>query len=101
MPFNANSLAVFKMKSPFKYEFIVLVVTVPIIPEFLYNINHPDAPLDGPVRTTTTTESPCKEYLRKHHIEYLPDVSTDADMGKDKITLIYLHKQKLYHFIRK
>lgn len=30
--------------------------TVPIIPEFLYEINHPDAPLDiKHLRTTTTT----------------------------------------------
>ncbi|KAG5858415.1 hypothetical protein JTB14_021864, partial [Gonioctena quinquepunctata] len=41
----------------------------PIIPEFLFNINHPDAPLDGPARITTTTTTtttpnpcPCEQY---------------------------------------
>lgn len=36
---------------------MLLTTVVPIIPEFLYNINHPDAPLDGshPITTTTTT----------------------------------------------
>ncbi|CAH0559531.1 unnamed protein product [Brassicogethes aeneus] len=42
---------------------MLLTTVVPIIPEFLYDINHPDAPLDGRVRvtttTTTTTQSPC------------------------------------------
>lgn len=34
-------------------------VSVPIIPEFLYNINHPDAPLDSTAMTrTTTTKAP-------------------------------------------
>lgn len=28
---------------------------MPIIPEFLYDINHPDAPIEGPPRITTTT----------------------------------------------
>lgn len=28
---------------------------VPIIPEFLYDINHPDAPLDSRLKSTTTT----------------------------------------------
>ncbi|XP_044757435.1 synaptic vesicular amine transporter isoform X2 [Coccinella septempunctata] len=61
---------------------MLLTTVVPIIPEFLYNINHPDTPLDGPVRTTTTTENPCKEYMKSHHLEYLPNVSTeDMDLG--------------------
>lgn len=35
---------------------------MPIIPEFLYDINHPDAPIEGPPRITTTPTSrvaPC------------------------------------------
>lgn len=34
------------------------VILVPIIPEFLYDINHPDAPLDSPIKSTTTTAKP-------------------------------------------
>lgn len=34
---------------------ILLFILVPIIPEFLYDINHPDAPIEGPPRITTTT----------------------------------------------
>lgn len=40
---------------------------VPIIPQFLYDINHPEAPLDGkPLITTTTTtkEPPCEKYIK-------------------------------------
>ncbi|XP_018561449.1 synaptic vesicular amine transporter isoform X1 [Anoplophora glabripennis] len=37
---------------------MLLTTVVPIIPEFLYDINHPDAPLDGHVRGTTTTTTP-------------------------------------------
>lgn len=37
--------------------------TVPIIPEFLYDIRHPDAPLDSfprtPLTTPRPTSSPC------------------------------------------
>ncbi|ENN76646.1 hypothetical protein YQE_06825, partial [Dendroctonus ponderosae] len=39
----------------------------PIIPEFLYDINHPNAPLDGrPVITTTTTtkKPPCDKFVK-------------------------------------
>ncbi|KAL3277417.1 hypothetical protein HHI36_012765 [Cryptolaemus montrouzieri] len=56
--------------------------SVPIIPEFLYNINHPDAPLDGPVRTTTTpapTPNPCEQYLKAHGIDFLDVATTEAD----------------------
>ncbi|XP_037032910.1 synaptic vesicular amine transporter isoform X1 [Bradysia coprophila] len=37
---------------------MLLTVVVPIIPEFLYDINHPDAPLDSFPRTPLTTPSP-------------------------------------------
>lgn len=50
---------------------MLLTTVVPIIPEFLYDINHPEAPLDGrPLVTTTTTITPpqkcncnCREFL--------------------------------------
>ncbi|XP_066259227.1 synaptic vesicular amine transporter [Euwallacea similis] len=44
---------------------MLLTIVVPIIPEFLYDIDHPDAPLDGrPVITTTTTKQPpCDKYI--------------------------------------
>ncbi|XP_045467945.1 synaptic vesicular amine transporter isoform X2 [Harmonia axyridis] len=74
---------------------MLLTTVVPIIPEFLYNINHPDAPLDGPVRTTTTTTpapSLCEEYARIHGIDYLRDVSTEAD-NLDNMTTIDPEKQ--------
>lgn len=51
---------------------MLLTTVVPIIPEFLYNINHPDAPLDGPPKPpTTTTTSPiclCPQNLRNQEI---------------------------------
>lgn len=46
---------------------MLLTIVVPIIPEFLYDIKHPDAPLDGPPRltTTTTTQGPdCEKYIK-------------------------------------
>ncbi|XP_074041192.1 vesicular monoamine transporter [Leptinotarsa decemlineata] len=48
---------------------MLLTTVVPIIPEFLYDINHPDAPLDGRPRITTTTTTtttpvpcPCQQF---------------------------------------
>lgn len=38
---------------------ILLKFIVPIIPEFLYDIRHPDAPLDTLPRTPLTTPMPC------------------------------------------
>lgn len=42
---------------------MLLTVVVPIIPEFLYDIRHPDAPLDSfprtPLTTPATTRMPC------------------------------------------
>ncbi|XP_077288588.1 vesicular monoamine transporter [Arctopsyche grandis] len=40
---------------------MLLTTVVPIIPEFLYDIRHPDAPLSGPVmqEVTTTLTPPC------------------------------------------
>ncbi|KAH1019211.1 hypothetical protein HUJ04_009062 [Dendroctonus ponderosae] len=46
---------------------MLLTIVVPIIPEFLYDINHPNAPLDGrPVITTTTTtkKPPCDKFVK-------------------------------------
>ncbi|XP_060524891.1 synaptic vesicular amine transporter isoform X2 [Cylas formicarius] len=46
---------------------MLLTIVVPIIPEFLYDINHPDAPLGRPPplpTTTTTTENPCEKYIK-------------------------------------
>ncbi|KAL1505824.1 hypothetical protein ABEB36_005296 [Hypothenemus hampei] len=45
---------------------MLLTIVVPIIPEFLYDINHPDAPLDGKpkITTTTTQEPPCEKYIK-------------------------------------
>ncbi|CAH2004095.1 unnamed protein product [Acanthoscelides obtectus] len=37
---------------------MLLTTVVPIIPEFLYDINHPDAPLDGHPRVSKTTTTP-------------------------------------------
>ncbi|XP_017783428.1 PREDICTED: synaptic vesicular amine transporter [Nicrophorus vespilloides] len=48
---------------------MLLTTVVPIIPEFLYDINHPDAPIDyrahiaPPTTTTTTTLPPCRGYV--------------------------------------
>ncbi|CAH1126928.1 unnamed protein product [Ceutorhynchus assimilis] len=46
---------------------MLLTIVVPIIPEFLYDINHPEAPLDGRplIPTTTTTKvPPCDKYIK-------------------------------------
>ncbi|KAJ6645476.1 Synaptic vesicular amine transporter, partial [Pseudolycoriella hygida] len=40
---------------------MLLTVVVPIIPEFLYDINHPDAPLDSFPRTPLTTPTPLSD----------------------------------------
>lgn len=42
-----------------------ILISVPIIPEFLYDINHPDAPLDMVLQSTTppsttTPYPPCE-----------------------------------------
>ncbi|KAK9874979.1 hypothetical protein WA026_005795 [Henosepilachna vigintioctopunctata] len=58
---------------------MLLTTVVPIIPEFLYNINHPDAPLDGPVRTTTPPPNPCEEYMKAHGIDFLDKITTEPD----------------------
>lgn len=45
---------------------------VPIIPEFLYDINHPNAPLDKLSHATTTkatpTPNPCAKYMKDVNI---------------------------------
>lgn len=40
---------------------MLLTVVVPIIPEFLYDIRHPDAPLASFPKTPPTTLSPCEK----------------------------------------
>lgn len=52
---------------------MLLTTVVPIIPEFLYDINHPGAPL-GPVRstipTTTVTYPPCPCEIYNQSVNY-------------------------------
>lgn len=59
---------------------------MPIIPEFLYDINHPDAPLDSVLetKTTTTTPYPPCEFLRENLNENLTTTisPTDQILGK-------------------
>lgn len=47
---------------------MLLTIVVPIIPEFLYDIQHPDDPLEGPTRippSTTTIKGPdCERYIK-------------------------------------
>ncbi|XP_072392174.1 synaptic vesicular amine transporter [Diabrotica undecimpunctata] len=61
---------------------MLLTTVVPIIPEFLYDINHPEAPL-GPVRatttTTTTTFPPCPCLYNQTTTSY-PMTTTSANM---------------------
>ncbi|XP_050297232.1 synaptic vesicular amine transporter isoform X2 [Anthonomus grandis grandis] len=53
---------------------MLLTIVVPIIPEFLYDINHPEAPLKGrplitTTTTTTTTKEPCSELRKKFNLD--------------------------------
>ncbi|KAF7285408.1 hypothetical protein GWI33_010659 [Rhynchophorus ferrugineus] len=50
----------------FEINLAYLQLIIPIIPEFLYDINHPEAPLDGVPRVTTTANTPTKEPCEKY-----------------------------------
>ncbi|EEZ98884.1 Vesicular acetylcholine transporter-like Protein [Tribolium castaneum] len=69
---------------------MLLTTVVPIIPEFLYDINHPDAPLDKPSRAITTkatpTPNPCAKYMKNQDVNitattsnYLDNITTTLD----------------------
>ncbi|XP_044258856.1 synaptic vesicular amine transporter [Tribolium madens] len=69
---------------------MLLTTVVPIIPEFLYDINHPDAPLDKPSRAITTkatpTPNPCAKYMKNLDVNitattsnYLDNITTTLD----------------------
>ncbi|XP_019880764.2 synaptic vesicular amine transporter [Aethina tumida] len=57
---------------------MLLTTVVPIIPEFLYDINHPDAPLDGRVRITTTTMAPVTVNPCDKSIDIMDNYTTAA-----------------------
>ncbi|XP_063912466.1 synaptic vesicular amine transporter [Zophobas morio] len=53
---------------------MLLTTVVPIIPEFLYDINHPNATLDKLSRVTTTTTpsptpNPCAQYIKNQNAD--------------------------------
>ncbi|CAH1175576.1 unnamed protein product [Phaedon cochleariae] len=80
---------------------MLLTTVVPIIPEFLYDINHPDAPLDGPVRvlttttTTTTTPIPCPCLERD-----LNNISTTATSNAEDFNLTTLDPEAMGRELR-
>ncbi|CAH1139551.1 unnamed protein product [Phyllotreta striolata] len=59
---------------------MLLTTVVPIIPEFLYDINHPEAPL-GPTKVVTTTTAatypPCPCEVYNQNFSTLPPTSTE------------------------
>ncbi|KAK9718757.1 Major Facilitator Superfamily [Popillia japonica] len=85
---------------------MLLTTVVPIIPEFLYNINHPDAPLDGSVPSTTTprptttvrTQPPCPGEIvvtaEVENLTFFPseETTTVNQTALDEIKRINRHK---------
>ena len=78
-----------------------ILFTVPIIPEFLYDIRHPDAPLDSYPRTPLTlhtppppTQCPCKDG------ETIPTVEVSTISAEGKFNRQLTTKKLGTHFKR-
>ncbi|XP_030749437.1 synaptic vesicular amine transporter-like, partial [Sitophilus oryzae] len=77
----------------------------PIIPEFLYDINHPEAPLDGVPRITTTTaaptkEPPCEKYIKllsKQDPEFNASLYATTTSTYENLTQLELSEKEQKH----
>ncbi|XP_030767284.1 synaptic vesicular amine transporter isoform X2 [Sitophilus oryzae] len=84
---------------------MLLTIVVPIIPEFLYDINHPEAPLDGVPRITTTTaaptkEPPCEKYIRllsKQDPEFNASLYATTTSTYENLTQLELSEKEQKH----